>query len=585
MKLLQTLILAIVTAACAMPSAAVEITRYVSATGSGNGQSPESPAPDLYGVLKLSRQVDALTVYVTPGIYELPNDDPDLSGAYKNVNLFGVNNFTEMLNPSPEMRPVIHCLNSGFEYSALVNLSFSVGSVGLTNCRVINVDISKNLHMLMFAGQSSVFRNVTCRNMTVFNAHGDAFLDIDNCTVSGGTVGLQVENVKVYAHDCTFSKNSAGGAEIKSLGSTFYNCDFLNNSGRGGATVWALSNDETTNFINCRFENNTTDSRDYAAGLTVKGCPVFVRKCLFLDNHGWGKLIDSNVGAFMDLDARFCIVNSSFLNNAGGVITKAYPTDRAMYDYQCFNTVFWNNQGLEVSAPNGFDVRMANCAMTGGTGIPELDAERGILALSSDMDGSDPSQNYPAFSWNEETGRYELGPNSALINAGCPTQYVTDIYGMARCLYGKTDIGAIEYVGKINIDPAQTPMNINDDTNGWVGTTEFDGTKYGFVFAAGKSLSPDKIDPEKTVMRYAIDTGKLSDTPVQKGEVLVTFIEDSGQKVYFVNKWNSKIFEWIVIDRVEYTGAKPVVKAVTGKPGVITVTANGKTRTFDTTQQ
>ena len=128
-------------------------------------------------------------------------------------------------------------------------------------------------------------------------------------------------------------------------------------------------------------------------------------------------------------------------------------------------------------------------------------------------------------------------------------------------------------------------MNINDDTNGWVGTTEFDGTKYGFVFAAGKSLSPDKIDPEKTVMRYAIDTGKLSDTPVQKGEVLVTFIEDSGQKVYFVNKWNSKIFEWIVIDRVEYTGAKPVVKAVTGKPGVITVTANGKTRTFDTTQQ
>lgn len=78
MKLLQTLILVIVTAACAMPSAAVEITRYVSATGSGNGQTPESPAPDLYGVLKLSRQVDALTVYVTPGIYELPNDDPDL---------------------------------------------------------------------------------------------------------------------------------------------------------------------------------------------------------------------------------------------------------------------------------------------------------------------------------------------------------------------------------------------------------------------------------------------------------------------------------------------------------------------------
>lgn len=52
-------------------NAQVEIVRYVSENGTGDGTSWESASGKLWDVLALSSQVDRMTIYLTEGTYRL----------------------------------------------------------------------------------------------------------------------------------------------------------------------------------------------------------------------------------------------------------------------------------------------------------------------------------------------------------------------------------------------------------------------------------------------------------------------------------------------------------------------------------
>ena len=72
-----------------MSMSALEITRYVSPIGTGDGMTPENPTADLGAMLKLGAKVEQVNLKVNPGFYHLDFDSDAGGVTFKNIILDG----------------------------------------------------------------------------------------------------------------------------------------------------------------------------------------------------------------------------------------------------------------------------------------------------------------------------------------------------------------------------------------------------------------------------------------------------------------------------------------------------------------
>lgn len=420
---------------------ALEITRYVSIGGTGDGLTPENPTADLGGMLALSAKVDQLTLYVAPGFYSLNFIDNGEGIRFKNIILDG----TWKKEEAGE-RVRINYPRVKFTNSIIQNVSFS-GSVEIDGGIMYDSDADKVIYASFDNGTDVQLYNCTSKSFnSSYYGYGQAVsLTMAFCTAKNGSYGLQTNNINtIKCKYCKFFDQSEGGINIdNSHLCSFTNCEFGFNRGDGAVRITNFDNSAQTEFSHCQFIANT-GTYNQAYNIYVYSNVTFA-DCLFADNTV--KNID-RMGFIHLVRADFIFLNCSFINNKGGVEMESYYPDR----YQIVNCLFWNN-GKTVAYAGGNDVPMHACAMDHGTGIPELDREKGLIILTDANKG---------FEYNGTD--IELKLESPLINAGAPRRMdATDLYGHPHNAFGATDIGCVEFFaapGVWSVDPSQQTFEI-----------------------------------------------------------------------------------------------------------------------------
>lgn len=447
---------------------ALEITRYVSIGGTGDGLTPETPTADLGEVLSLSTKVDYLTVYVAPGFYSLNVVDYGEGVAFRNVTLDGT-----WKKEDPDEKVRINYPGVTFSNSFIRSVSFS-GNVVIDGGVMHDSDADKVIYASFDSGTNVELINCEAKSFaSAFYGYGkNVYLRMAYCYADKGSYGLQTKNVHfIECNDCKFREQSEGGINIdNSLFCFFADCEFGFNSGDGAVRVTNFDKDSKAFFYKCEFTDNyVTNNHAYNMFLSSPGLRFY--DCLFAENT----VKDIDRKGFVHIaNPDFMIMNCSFINNKGGVEMESFYPD----NNQIVNCLFWNN-GKTVAYAGGYDVPMQACAMDHGTGIPELDREKGLILLTDDNKG---------FEYNGM--HIVLQPNSPLVNAGVSRAMSdTDLYGHARSAFGGTDIGCVEFVGAQGlwtVDPSQQAF-------------EIEGKKYLLCKATANgvdyySLIPESVD-------------------------------------------------------------------------------------------
>ena len=200
------------------------------------------------------------------------------------------------------------------------------------------------------------------------------------------------------ARFCQFSENASTGIQMYStdVSCRLYRCYISENKGggfHGAETRDAMYTDSRQRFISCSFFNNHSQST---------GSAIWARSRVYVDNS----LFLFNQSEAADGAAIYCMfdgnqfVNCTIMNNKGGVCLSKNFGDRpgGEPDPLLVNCALWNN-GEDFVNPFNRTYKLQTCAMqTGGSGIPELDAERGLILLEAENEGTTPGGMYIAFS-------------------------------------------------------------------------------------------------------------------------------------------------------------------------------------------
>lgn len=301
-------------------------------------------------------------------------------------------------------------------------------------------------------------------------------------------------------------------------------------------------------FDKCQFLFNEVTS-NHAYNLYVYSGATF-RDCLFVgnkekdyDRHGIVHLVRPD----------FLFVNCTFIDNKGAIeLENYYPSNT-----QIVNCAFWNNGSTNVYAGGSEEVPLLSCAMDHGTGVPELDAQKGIILLTDENKGF------------KFTGTdVELQPNSVLVNNGSARSLLdTDLYRHPRNAFGATDIGCVEFVSAPGL---WQPDSISVSTNMW---------DYGLAKAIVGSDTYYCLFPERRVQdndygveSYFNDIIYLDKMPVKPktlsdGMLIERHTDDSGNFLVDVLKFDDSDLMWTPIAVERYTSEKdrPTVKVVDGE--------------------
>lgn len=568
-KLLTLITLLISTWFLSFSASAIEITRYVSATGTGTGENPSNPTSNLEAVLKMGRQVDAVNIYITDGIYDIDGTGMD-EPPYCNIRLTGVKDFETKEN-SNEVLPVIKCPNASFSRSCILNVSFG-GSLSLGDSHFSNLTAKKNIYIYLNQGETLNVSFVSCAAFTFYLSYGTANVELYRCSADGGRIGVEGENVNIDAYGCEFANCTLGGAVIKNGKVRFNNCRFMDNKGYGGAFIWTLDDKSVAEFIDCSFCGNFTDDRDHGAGLTVLGTGAALSNCVFENNSGYGKLTGSEVGAFRCNNANFYIENCLFMDNAGAIRTHAYPQEASKFKEQVVNTAFFHNR-TDIIAPNGFNVTRSHCATDKGSGIPELDREQGLIVVNGIVAcGEDPNDKFLGIVSSPDEDRYIMAANSSLINAGKMGHNMFDRYSYFRNTLGGTDIGPVEYTGDLKPDYTRKPFIFDGEPYYFV-TTTYNGKEHGYLAKIPEGLTVLDHLPYRSLY-----IGEMSAPPVQYGNSVLSWQNIDGQDYLLFFK---KVYDWIIDCAIPYTGAKPVIKKSQAQKNKLVITANGQNHSYE----
>ncbi|MDE7334901.1 MAG: right-handed parallel beta-helix repeat-containing protein, partial [Muribaculaceae bacterium] len=367
MRTIRCLILsALFSVAGAMNCAAIEITRYVSPDGTGNGLSADTPTSDLGAVLKSSVQVDHLTVYAAPGYYHIsPNDV-----AYSNVTFYG------------------GCPNDSIDTHRLTVIDGYYG--GFSNSGIYQVKFNKNLGLAgnCIAELCTIYGRVGigARNsgdkiimehceMNEIWAEGQerTLLYLHNCNVDGSKgYGLEAKNIRVVATKVKFNNHKIAGVNldtgIAGIGSEFNYCTFNNNKREGGVITRAITDNIAVTFRNCEFIGNSSEQYNKASALSAF-CPIEAYNCVFKDNT---TALKSHPGeyhesAVVDLSPRSHFRNCTFVDNKNSAFSyQVYPGDVDPGYAQLESCLLLDN-GKDIRTPHGAAPRMVKCAISNGT--------------------------------------------------------------------------------------------------------------------------------------------------------------------------------------------------------------------------
>lgn len=523
---------------------AIEITRYVRPAATGDGTTPENPSGNLGSMLALSDKVDKLTLFVAPGFYSINLPDYDLN--FRNVELDGsweAETSTEKVH--------IHHPGVGFHNSKLYNVSFS-GGVQLNGGTMIDCEAEKQITMTVANGDVDL---ISCKaaNFRAENwasAQGRKIFMFDCSTSGKGGTGFFAKSIsRIKAIECKFNNCSQAGIDLDNCNSVeFSDCEFCFNSGDGAVRLISFDNSATALFSRCQFiANDVTNNRQYNVHVYSN---VTFTDCLFAANREK----DSARKGFIHLSRPdFLIRNCTFVDNFGALELESYYPDR----YQIINCAFWNNGSTVVHSDAGTNIPLLCCAMDHGTGIPELDAEKGITMLTEANKG---------FRFNGAT--IDIEPGSVLINRGAYRPLDShDLYRHPRNTFGATDIGCVEFISTPGFWKADTTTVATAEGNYRLFTSNVNDTPYYLLGPETAAASADIHFNE-----YDWDIIYLDKMPVApKAHTLnngTTIIERHlnvpGQTSMISNlaKRNSATRQWYTYGSYEYDTPKqrPTVK-------------------------
>lgn len=527
---------------------AIEITRYVSPNGTGNGLTADSPTSDLGSVLKSSVQVDRLTIFAAPGYYHVAPHE----GGYANVIFYGgcpdentdTNEFT-----------ILDERNPGFGNSGIYHVKFTQ-NLGLgADCILKSCKIDGRLGIGLWTPGSTA--NISNCSMNEIDAEGreNNVLVLSNCQVNDSKgYGLSAKNIRVHATNVSFNSHALAGMDFDGgtagIGSQFNHCSFNNNGKEGAVTIRAITNKIAVNFFRCEFIGNKTAQYDKASAMSAFS-PIYASNCVFMDNE---TTLDSHSGAYHEaavvtITPKSQFQNCTFVGNPNNAFSYNVYADEATPEYpQLENCVFFDN-GNDIRTPYGAEPAMVKCATSEGTGIPELDAERGLIVLDEQTAGL-------------ENGRI-VSPNSILINAGISSAF-QDADFISHQMLGGTDIGAYEYSPLWTLPAKNAPVITCGKVDYVVATTEYQGHTYSAlapVFFLNDSTNLAEFN------QYWLYLGEQPAPLKIVNDNLVAHYMNTpdGKKLAYISTFNLQDYKWDIYDYEYYTGAAPQARQVDGQ--------------------
>lgn len=539
------------------PVGALNITRYVAPGATGDGLSPETPTGNLQSVLESSARVDALTIYASPGTYTLNiHGDPDHYPTYRNVTIFGGGRDKS----TGELIPMIITGSMpNFENSALYNISFEKG-LGLNNSNSLkNCSVDGNIGITTRNSDDYItMLDCWASSINIYGARGSV-VQMELCTImQSDNWGLNAKNATIYARKCYFNYHKLGGVVIDGgKNSQFDQCQFLGNSGDGALTVIVISDDITAKINNCVFARNSSTVKNRSSAITALS-PIAVRNSVFRNNRSGfdGKVSDNHEAAVSVSSPRSFFEGCTFIGNNGVALRyNVYPGNANPGYPQLENCVFYDN-GTDIATPYGAEPTMIHCALEGGTGIPELDIQRGIIALNKSNAGL------------SEEGRI-ISPKSVLINAGEPYDAL-DADGNSRQLLGGTDLGAYEYSGQWEV-PDDGAQKIKCGDNEYVETSCYFG---GNEFKALMPLSAvDDSSAYADINSEWLYLGEqAAPFKIVNDAYILHYLKVPGGRTWAFLSALDRYNEWVNIAAKEYSGKAPIAREVDGKWTLITPT-------------
>lgn len=521
---------------------AIEIERWVSIGGTGDGTTPEAPTSDLGAVLDMSFKVDKLTVHVVPGFYTINVPRDGSEKVFPNVYLDG----TWKQEGYEKVR-----INSwvAFTGSFVQNVS-SAGNLTMRGGVLVDCESDKTISTIY--NTDDVYMT-DCRAKSFWAESWTGSrpsLTMVRCHALDGGYGLQAKGLdNVNCIKCEFSNQEEGGVNIDNcMFVTFRSCEFTDNKGDGAVRVTCFDRKAYTGFTECQFlDNKVTNNHSHNFLITTE---TRFFDCLFAGNTE--KSYDHK--GFVHLSRPdFQFINCTFIDNSGAIEAEAANTD----DSAVINCAFWNSGSDMVSLPNGGAVNFGNNATNHGSGIPELDRENGIILLTESNKG---------FTYRRGAlgAELELEPSSVLVNKGRNRGFnTTDIFSQARTVFGGTDIGCREMVwGEGLWTPTDQTLTV-DNCEFVMCKATVGGTDYYAL------VSPSKIEDGRvtefgnlgSIFWIYLDTMPVA-PKVHDGKYLERTVKTaSGEYEIDVIGFN-QVWYWIILDSTTYSSAKerPTVK-------------------------
>lgn len=360
------------------------------------------------------------------------------------------------------------------------------------------------------------------------------------------------------------------GVKVENYGgldrSYLTNCSIINNN------IGLLLRYGVAVLDDCTIENNRQD------GIYGKNGHLQAQFTMIERNGGIGCHMASP-----DAAAIYCLFNSNkFVNcnithNKGGVAFSKYFSNNSGGEVKPLltNCLLWNN-GEDFVNPFNCSYKLQTCAVqSGGSGIPELDAERGLIVLEADNVGTKPGGMYAAL----DSVSVPL-PNSCLINKGTPLDEIEsfDFRGGFIGALGGTDIGACEYQGEYRWVADAVKVKMFDCDYRLASTTYKGITYYSMIPVANEDPETKRITIDEATIYLGTKRNAYSNIA---GTPFVAVYREGkvGEKavcnILALDKARG-LFRWNYVDYV--TGrTRPVIKKHPSMKDYFQVTVNGQT--------
>lgn len=548
---------------CCIGANAVDIKRYVKEGGTGNGLTWETATGDLETVLNLASQVDNLDVFVGEGTF---------TGNFKiegNTRLLGQFAGNEGFHNSNMLTKLVG--NIRLEgILAYVDVS---GSVEMNQAVMVKVNVygsdENGIHVFQTGGESRLTGCSAYQNKTGCSLYGGK-LTMERCSFYDNEYsGFSTRDGSVIASGCYFGTNKGPGCELSNLGSScrFSNCEFIENK-QGGFIGGVISGRHV--LERCRISDNT--STEPGAGIYASRNVAVYHSFIYNNEstHAKGSAV-----YVLSPNNYFC--NCTLFNNKNGIyIEEGFAYEKAEQPLMT-NCALWHN-GADFINPANCTYQLEACALEGGTGIPELDAERGILTQSSENEGTGTAGNYPGFG-----DGLDLLPASCLINKGKMTGYENRDYWNRPCnVLGGYDIGASEYQGIYQWVAGSAPVTLNKEEYKLAFTT-FKGVTY-YSLISTQSVKEETGELVADVKTIYLGTKRNAYTVVAGTPYIGVYREGKAGEKAFCNilEWHEKA-GWEPLRMVIYTAGKdkPVLRKHPTQKNYLNVTQAGRTSSID----